>query len=682
MSTTRRTALVGTTAGALGLGIGLSLALAGSPAASASPLPAFGGCDELLRWYVDRALPLVGPYGLGGGPIVYGAMEDSAGSGWAASGSAGSPSDTSGMPVPMPAARDAADTGQVASGTGTNVQETRVDEPDLAKTDGELVVRVRGDRLLVARVGDGPVGPVEDVGALGLPEDLRASELLLSGTRVLVVGSSYAPRRVVPQVDVMPLPRPSEDLAAPGFPGPGEPVPLPRPEPPVARVLPFAPPSPDSSRVVEVDLTDPAAPRVLSDRTHGGSLVSARQYDAAGGSVVRLVLHTGAPTLDFVQPNRSRSEAEATEANRRVVRGSTLADWLPQVRDTDGSGTEALLDCDEVRHPLARDLPSPSTSTDSWSVPGSDLGTLSIVTLPFSDPTSTDATGVTTGAETVYSSPDRLYVALSGLDGTTDVHAFSLDGSATRYAASGTVDGTVRDRWAMDEHDGVLRLAVALRGTADNGVVTLREDGSTLRQLGSVRGLGLDEEIKSVRWFDDLAVVVTFRQTDPLYTVDLRDPSAPRTLGALKVPGFSTYLHPIGGGRLLGVGQDASASGVTRGTQVSVFDLSDLAAPRRLSRLPVDGAMLLAEYDPRALTWLPSGSGSGGTVLAGASSSIDGRPSVLELRVGPDGSLARGRAWTLGPSYAVDGPATPRALPLGDGRVALVGEGVQVVRVP
>ncbi len=651
----RLTALVGVAAGAaLGLTVGLGLPGSGTPAAAAAPLRAFSGCEQLRQWYVDRALPLVGPYGLGGGAIAYGAMEDSVGSGRALS-SSGSSSGS--MPGSAPAPQAPAADSQTSSGTGTNVQETGVDEPDLAKTDGDLVVRVRGDRLVVARVGDGQVGAVQDVGSLGLPAGLAASELLLSGTRVLVVGSpsSYAAAVPGPAVDLLPEMPASSSPA-----GPVDPI-----EP-----LPFAPYSLETSRVVEVDLTDPASPRVLTDRTYGGRLLSARQYDAAGAPVVRLVLQTESPTLDFVAPNRGRTAGQALAENRRIVRESQVWDWLPQVRDS-GSGTaQDLLDCRDVRHPGTGD--------------GTDLGTLSVVTLPFSDPTATTATAVTTAASTVYSSTDRLYLALSAGEATTDVHAFALDGASTRYTASGTVQGTVRDRWSMDEHDGVLRLAVAYGGwgtgaAADNGVVTLREDGERLDVLGSVRGLGPDEEVKSVRWFDDLAVVVTFRQTDPLYTVDLRVPSRPRTLGALKIPGFSTYLHPLGDGRLLGLGQDASLDGQVRGSQASVLDVSDLADPRRLSRLPVDDATLIAEWDPRALTWLPAGDGAG-VALVGASSQLDGRTSVLELVVGSDGTLTRGRSWPLGSASSPTGPATPRALPLGDGRVALVGDTVTVVR--
>ena len=236
MSTSRRTftrhrTLIGATTGLVaGLGLGLGLSVAGSPPASASPLPLFGGCEELRQWYVDRALPLVGPYGLGGGVVAYGgAMED------AGSVAPGEP----GAPVPVAGqARVTQEVGQTASGTGTNVQESDVDEPDLAKTDGSLVVRLVGGRLLVSRVGDGQVGRVGDAGTLELPAGLQASELLLSGTRVLVVGSSYLGGGPAPQ----PLSVPDGPTSV---------------EPPVARALPFAPyPLEDSSRLVEVDLTD------------------------------------------------------------------------------------------------------------------------------------------------------------------------------------------------------------------------------------------------------------------------------------------------------------------------------------------------------------------------------------------------------------------------------------------
>ena len=131
--------------------------------------------------------------------------------------------------------------------------------------------------------------------------------------------------------------------------------------------------------------------------------------------------------------------------------------------------------------------------------------------------------------------------------GRSRLYAFALADDTATYVASGVVDGVIADRWSMDEHDGVLRVAVGPSQETGNfnSVVTLREDGDDLVEVGRVDELGVDEQIKSVRWFDDLAIVVTFRQVDPLYA---GRPDAtrthPRLLGELKIPGFSEYLHP------------------------------------------------------------------------------------------------------------------------------------------
>jgi hypothetical protein len=110
-----------------------------------------------------------------------------------------------------------------------------------------------------------------------------------------------------------------------------------------------------------------------------------------------------------------------------------------------------------------------------------------------------------------------------------------------------------------------------------------------------------------VRFIAGVAYVVTFRQTDPLYTIDLSAPAAPRVAGALKIPGYSAYLHPLDGGLLLGVGQDATEQGTTTGTQLSLFDVSDLARPARLRRLTVPFGSSEAEADHHAfLYWAPT----------------------------------------------------------------------------
>ena len=509
------------------------------------------------------------------------------------------------------------------------MQEAGVDEPDVAKTDGEVVASVRGPALVVTDVSGEP----RELSRVPLPRGLVAAELLLVRDTVVVLGETGYFGQVPPNVRIAP--------------------PLPTGE--------------GSTTVITIDISDPAAPRVEDRERYGGSLVSAREYDGT----VRLVISTATPTLDFVEPNRDLSPAEAEQKNRQVVAGSDIEDWLPSV----GSGEDSspLLSCTEVRHPDHR----------------SGLGTLSVVTFDAASPANRSATAVTTAGELVYSSTERLYLATStgGWWGDpvpiadvpseprpqrTQVHAFALEGAQTTYVGSGDVPGRVRDRWSFSEHDGHLRVATALGedfwSPRENAVVVLQEQGERLVEIGRVAGMGPREQIQSVRWFGDLAVLVTFRQVDPLYTVDLSDPTDPEVTGELKIPGFSGYLHPLGEQRLLGLGQDATLRGITTGAQAAVFDIGDLRAPARLDTVGFGSDTdLVATADPRAFTYLADHR----TVLTPVQDYRTGRTRLAVLTIATDGSLTR---TTTEPVGGFDAWSI-RTLPLGEGRVALVSGG-------
>ncbi|MFC5176870.1 beta-propeller domain-containing protein [Nocardioides taihuensis] len=500
-----------------------------------------GSCADLLDHYVGLGMEQVGPWGWSS---PYLGMYDGPTATLAAA-----EGDTATL------ARQALASGPhtsqaVASATGTTVQEAGVDEPDQVKADGELLVRVRGATLTTYDVS---AREPTELGSRALDLPGRHPELLLVGTRAVVLGSHTAPSGRA------------------------------------------------STAAVVVDLADPAEPSVASTSTYDTGLVSAVQH----GSTVRLVLTTPLPDLDFVVPHGWRAPATrwAERRNREVVRSSTLDDWLPHVTTGSPDGTtQRLLGCDQV------------------AVPGKDagLGTLAVVGLDPAAPTTTSAQGIATGSDIAYVSTDRLYLATPPAPlgwgccwrvtdavgrGVTRLYSFSLDGPATTYTAAGEVAGTVADRWAMDEVDGVLRVAVGPSvGTGRaNAVVTLAEEGDRLVELGHLGGLGRDEQIESVRWFDGLAVVVTYRQVDPLWTVDLSDPADPRLAGRLEIPGFSEYLHPFGPRRMLGVGQTGRG-----GAQAALFDVQDLAHVRRLHVVHYGpGTTAAAAGDPRQLTWLP-----------------------------------------------------------------------------
>jgi hypothetical protein len=641
MGISRRGALavaVGATVGAVacallttgGLRVGADLVGAAGgllrvPSAAAAQLPAFESCEQLRRWYVDQALPQVGPYGFGGGPVVPLYAERAA----------GSPLDLSGSASP--------DTAVGSSGTGTNTQEANVDEGDVAKTDGSLVVRIADRELVVTDVSG---TQARELSRIRLPGPmLNQPELLLRDRHVLVVGDEAGPvywrGGIVPDRGFLPF------------------------RPPVTHVHLFS-----------VDLADPSAPKITDHRTVDGGAISTREY--ADGTV-RVVVTTGYPSLDFVHPGPDRSAREATRRNKEMVRQAPIGVWLPGLRTADGT-TRPLLDCAAVRHP--------------WSASG--FGTISLLTFPLEDPAALSATAVTAAGDLAYSSADRLYVATTAVliprpmplgvprvgtpvapAPTTQVHAFALDGARTTYVASGSFQGQVKDRWSFSEYGGHLRVAVRRPlsgGHVDNGVLVLDEHGDRLVVTGRVDGLGKDETIQSVRWFGDLAVVVTFRQTDPLYTLDLSDPARPRVVGELRIRGFSSYLHPVGGGLLVGVGQDATAAGSDLGAQAATFDLRQPAAVQRRGRIAFGAQTdLSAGLDPRTFAYLPESR----TLVTPVQDWAAGRGRFVAVHVAPDGTLTETGSWVTR-HYVGD---TVRALPLGGGRAALVGDAVRVVVV-
>ena len=165
----------------------------------------------------------------------------------------------------------------------------------------------------------------------------------------------------------------------------------------------------------------------------------------------------------------------------------------------------------------------------------------------------------------------------------THLHAFDLvaNPAQPQYVASGTVPGYVRNQFALDIHDGYLRVAVTdnvaildkylLQDTL-NHVIVLGNDGGELVEMGAARDLAPGETVYSTRFIGERGYVVTFRQVDPLFVFDLSDPTAPTLLGELKIPGFSEYMHPLDSNHLLTIGQDD-------GLALQIFDVTDPVHP-------------------------------------------------------------------------------------------------------
>ena len=210
----------------------------------------------------------------------------------------------------------------------------------------------------------------------------------------------------------------------------------------------------------------------------------------------------------------------------------------------------------------------------------------------------------------VYMSENALYV--SGNDynsfwGTvTNITRFTVDGTRIAYSGGGMVQGSLLNQFSMDEYDGNLRVATTeWRGDSLNSVYILDRN---MDQIGSIENLAPGESIFSARFMGDIGYVVTFRQVDPLFVLDLSDPENPKVTGELKVPGFSNYLHPISQDILLGIGQDVDEeTGIQQGIKLSLFDVSDSGKPREIKNLTLGDTGSYAEvlHNHKALMLKP-----------------------------------------------------------------------------
>ncbi|MEK4423881.1 beta-propeller domain-containing protein [Solibacillus sp. FSL K6-1523] len=197
----------------------------------------------------------------------------------------------------------------------------------------------------------------------------------------------------------------------------------------------------------------------------------------------------------------------------------------------------------------------------------------------------------------------------------TTIYKIAVDKTSIRMAAQGKVKGSVLNQFSMDEHNGYIRIATTegnAWGSEANSKNHLFILDNALKQVGSVNDLAQGERIYSARFMGEKAYIVTFKETDPLFVIDTKNPQAPKVLGELKIPGFSNYLHPIGENHLLGIGYDTEVkmeSGskepivLTKGMKLSLFNVTDLANPIEQDAVIIGGRGTYSEVqnDHKAL---------------------------------------------------------------------------------
>ncbi|MDO8454914.1 MAG: beta-propeller domain-containing protein, partial [Sulfurimonas sp.] len=207
-----------------------------------------------------------------------------------------------------------------------------------------------------------------------------------------------------------------------------------------------------------------------------------------------------------------------------------------------------------------------------------------------------------------------LYYNFDNFEERQMIYKFALNDTLS-YKGRGFVDGTMLNQFSMSEKDEYLRVATTKGNTwsgagTENSVFTLKENNETLEVKGSLSGLGKEgERIMAVRFIGDRGFVVTFKQTDPLYTLDLSNPLSPKAVGELSIPGFSRYLHVVDENRVLSIGRDADTiTGQALGLQLQLFNVTDFTNPQLVDKTTIGSSYTYssAEYNHKAFIYRPS----------------------------------------------------------------------------
>ncbi len=207
----------------------------------------------------------------------------------------------------------------------------------------------------------------------------------------------------------------------------------------------------------------------------------------------------------------------------------------------------------------------------------------------------------------LFKSFDGNYWDIYGGETATQIIKISLT-EGIDFVASEKVDGIVNNQYALDEYNGKLRVATTSRDSEQNEINNLYVLDENLRQLGSVTGFAQNESIKAVRYINDTAYVITYEQTDPLFVIDVSDPSQPAIKGEVKISGFSTLLVPVDDNTLLGIGyhttditEGDAAMEMQDGVKIVTFDVSDKSDPKVLDTQIFENYYSAVQHDPKAL---------------------------------------------------------------------------------
>ncbi|MFC7786147.1 beta-propeller domain-containing protein [Rossellomorea sp. GCM10028870] len=411
----------------------------------------------------------------------------------------------------------------------TNNQVKGVDEGDIVKTDGSYIYQLTDRRLLITKAN--PVKEMKVVSSTSYKENMQPHHLFLQKDKLLVIGNSWSPVH---------FQEGKQESIASTMPVDGTTVAL------------------------LYDISDKAKPSLLRHVELEGQYVTSRKID----STVYLISN--------LYPNYWMLEQGGNP------------DLRPRVKDSLSGGETTPLPIEDIKY-------FPQSQSPNYTL---------LTGMNMEDPkASLNVQSYLGSGDKVYMSKNNLYVAVEKYNedamkkwtsSNTEIYKFSVSDGKIEYASSGQVEGRVLNQFSMDEHKGYFRIATTKGevwnsdSPSSNALYILDEN---MKNVGEVTDLARGEQIYSVRFMGDKAYMVTFKQVDPLFVIDTADPKAPKVLGELKIPGFSTYLHPIDEHHLIGFGFDTKVVHddkatneepriVRQGMKISLFDITDFQQPK------------------------------------------------------------------------------------------------------
>ena len=535
------------------------LGAAAAVVAASLLIPAIGGADA-----PSRSDPIPSSVGAGAASGDYGALyaavldasRRSAAKGWR-TGMAAGVSDTGlawageAVPAAAPAANESL----------TNTQVEGIDESDIVKSDGRTLFVAKGKEVVLLAAAGAATRELarintENGGAApsakdGLVLQGPVVDLMVSGSTLVVFVTEYRARESALGEGVVPGTEPTA----------------------------YVPFDASQTKALLYDITDPTAPRLRTSLGQSGAMTTSRLV----GSLLYLVTEYVVTDPDAIKADDAKT-------------------FVPAL--SEGTRTAAM------------------KASNCWLVPQSQGPHYTVVTsIDVAAAKRVDAVSVLGGSQTVSMSTSNLYLAATINDAPAadlvragapkDITSTALtqltrialaDDGQLSLAAQGSIPGSVLNQFALDEYQDHLRVATTIAGQNRKKRWVERTAlyvlDAQLKTVGSLPSLVKNETVQSVRFLGQVGYVVTFKQVDPLFTVDLRDPAKPVVLSALKVPGFSAYLHSWGEGRLLGFGRQGNSKGETNGLKLSMFDTSDRLAVAQITAKEIrfDGSEALSNH--------------------------------------------------------------------------------------